>query len=79
MGMKAYMTIKVESGKTHEVLTALKQLAAVRQAHICFGRPDLFCFVEASDDRALGALVLEEIQTVPGVLETATHIVLDHN
>lgn len=77
MGMKAYVHINTEPGKARAVLTALKQLAAVHQAHICYGRPDLICLVEASDDRALGTLVLQDIQTLPGVVETATHIVLE--
>ncbi|MGQ0812789.1 MAG: Lrp/AsnC ligand binding domain-containing protein [Nitrospiraceae bacterium] len=77
MGMKAYVFIKAETGKAYELLAALKALPAVRHAKVCFGRPDIICSVEASDDRALGSLVLQDIQVLPGVLETDTHIVIE--
>jgi len=77
MGIKAYILITAETGKAREVLAALKQRSAVRRANLCVGRPDIICFVEASHDRALGSLILREIQALPGVQETATHIVIE--
>lgn len=77
MGTKAYLLMKVKTGKSKEVLQALKQLPGVEQAHACFGQPDIFGLVHTTDDRALSDLIMSKIHTIPGVEETDTHIVVE--
>ncbi len=76
MATKAYILLKVKTGKSQDVLTALKALPGVEQAHACFGQPDIFGLINASDDRALSDLIMAKIHTIPGVEETDTHIVV---
>ncbi|MEE8124362.1 MAG: Lrp/AsnC ligand binding domain-containing protein [Nitrospirales bacterium] len=76
MPTKAYILMKVKAGKVHDVLNTLKTLPGVEQAHACFGHPDIFGLVNASDDRALSNLIMTKIHTIPGVEETDTHIVV---
>ena len=76
MAAKAYILMKVKAGKVQDVLETLKALPGVEQAHACFGHPDIFGLVNASDDRALANLIMAKIHTIPGVEETDTHIVV---
>lgn len=76
MATQAYILMKVKAGKPQEVLKTLKALPGVKQAHACFGQPDIFGLIEAPDDRALSDLIMAKIHTIPGVEETDTHIVV---
>jgi len=72
----AYVLVSVEPGKNAPVVTALRAMSAVKQAHSCWGKPDIFAFVEVESDRTLAQTVLTEIQNIPGVRDTETHIVV---
>jgi len=75
--MNAYVLIKIQAGKSNQVLAALKKLPNVRQAHACFGPADIIAFVEAADEKSLGKFIFEKIHTVQGVIETNTHVVFE--
>ena len=72
----AYIFVSVEPGKNAAVLGALRKAPSVQQAHICWGVPDIFAFVEVADDEALSDLVMKEIQSIPGIRGTETHLVV---
>ena len=72
----AYVLVSVELGKNEPVLTALREMPEVKQAHSCWGKPDIFAFVEVESDLALAQTVLKQIQGVGGVRDTETHIVV---
>jgi DNA-binding Lrp family transcriptional regulator len=74
--VSAYVLVSVEPGKNPEVLSALRAVPAVMQAHACWGQPDIFTFVEVADEKMLAEAVLTTIQGVPGVRATDTHIVV---
>jgi len=74
--VSAYVLVSVEPGKNPEVLSALRAVPGVKQAHACWGQPDIFTFVEVDDEKALTEAVLSTIQVVPGVRATDTHIAL---
>jgi DNA-binding Lrp family transcriptional regulator len=73
--VSAYVLVSVEPGKNQDVVAALRSLEPVKQAHACWGQPDIFAFVEAADDQALVDTVLTTIQGFPGIRTTETHIV----
>lgn len=73
----AYILVSVEAGRAREVLDAVRALDGARQAHTCWGQPDIFAFFEAPDDRHLAEVVLEKIHNMPGVRTTETHLVVD--
>jgi len=74
--VSAYVLISVEPSRNREVVAALGDVTAVTQAHACWGQPDIFAFVEEADEKVLADTVLTEIQAIPGVRSTETHIVI---
>ncbi len=76
MATKAYILMKVKTGKSQDVLATLKAMPGVEQANACFGQPDIFGLINAPDDRALSDLIMTKLHTIPGVEETDTHIVV---
>jgi DNA-binding Lrp family transcriptional regulator len=74
--VSAYVLISVEPSQNRDVVAALLDVPGVRQAHACWGQPDIFAFVEESDEQVLAETVLTEIQAIPGVRSTETHIVI---
>lgn len=72
----AYVFVNVEPGKNVVVLKALRAVRGVKQAHICWGVPDIFAFVEVRDERTLEKLVLDRIQGIKGIRGTETHLVV---
>jgi DNA-binding Lrp family transcriptional regulator len=74
--VSAYVLISTEPGKIQEVASAVSGVSGVKQAHACWGRPDIFAFVEVGDEKALADTVLTTIQGIPGVQATETHVVV---
>ncbi len=72
----AYVLVSVEPGKNEPVVTMLREMPAVKQAHSCWGKPDIFAFVEVESEAALAQTVLTHIQSIAGVRDTETHIVV---
>jgi DNA-binding Lrp family transcriptional regulator len=75
--MKAYILINVRPGKVREVVNAVTQMDGVRHADACWGLPDVFAYVETSDDRKLNQLVMDKVQKLEGVERTETHIAVE--
>ena len=75
--MRAYILINVRPGKVREVVTAVIKMDGVRHADACWGLPDVFAYVETSDDRKLNQLVMDKIQKLEGVERTETHIAVE--
>jgi len=72
----AYVLVSVEPGKNKPVVSALRGTQGVKQAHSCWGKPDIFAYVEVESDSALAETVLTQIQGIAGVRDTETHIVV---
>jgi hypothetical protein len=72
----AYVLISVEPGTNQEALAALRSTPGVKQAHACWGQPDIFTFVEVADERVLADTVLSAMQGLSWVRSTETHIVV---
>jgi DNA-binding Lrp family transcriptional regulator len=77
MATKAYILIRVKTGKTKAAVEALRQIPGVQRADPCFGRPDVIAFVEVADEKALSDMVISKVHTIDGIEETDTHIVAD--
>lgn len=75
--VRAYVLIKIESGKANDILKQLLSLPAIVRADAVTGPVDLIAQVEADDARALAELIFRSIQTVSGVKETDTRIVIE--
>jgi DNA-binding Lrp family transcriptional regulator len=77
MAAAAYILVSVEAGHAKDVLDAIRSIEGARQAHTCWGQPDIFAFFEVPDDRHLAEVVLDQIHNMPGVRSTETHLVVD--
>ncbi len=75
MPTKAYLMLKVKTGKSQGVLKVLRDVEGVEQAHACFGQPDIFGLIHAEDEKALAQVIMTKVHSIPGVEETDTHIV----
>ena len=75
--MRAYILINVKAGKAKEVARKLARMTGVRTADACWGLPDIIACVEVKSQKNLDDLVLSQIQRIPGVEQTDTHIALD--
>lgn len=75
MSTKAYILMKVKTGKSVEVLRLLREVPGVEQAHACFGQPDIFGLINAEDEKTLASVIMTKVHTIPGVEETDTHII----
>ncbi len=74
--VSAYVLVTVEPAKNKEVLQALRDVRGVKQAHTCWGQPDIFAFVEVADEKTLTDTVLMSIQGIRGIRGTETHVVV---
>ncbi len=75
--MRAYVLINVRPGKVRDVVNTVSQMDGVRHADACWGLPDVFVYVETSDEKKLNQLVIDKIQKLEGVERTETHITVD--
>ncbi|NLE73344.1 MAG: Lrp/AsnC family transcriptional regulator [Actinobacteria bacterium] len=75
--VRAYVLIKVESGRTRDIIELLRELPTVERADSVTGPIDIIALVNADDPRALADLIFRSVQTMQGVKETDTRIVVD--
>lgn len=73
----AYILVSVEAGHAKDILETIRALDGVKQAHTCWGQPDIFAYCEVADDRHLAEVVLEKIHNLAGVRSTETHLVVE--
>ena len=76
MAVNAYILIDAEQGEVKRVLQGVVKVQGVKQAHAITGLYDCIAYVEAKDLKALGSLVVNKIQKVPGMISTITNVVV---
>ncbi len=70
----AYVLIETQEADPLVVVTALRTLPAVKQAHVLLGPTDCMAYVECADHAALRDTVLQ-IRALSGVVKTDTRYV----
>ena len=75
--MKAFILINVRTGNIREVLSHLTRLEGVQEASMTFGPYDIVAVVKAADLQALGQMLAQGVQPIPGVEETLTCLAVD--
>ena len=70
--MKAYILITIRTGQISKVVKHLQRLDSVIEATMTFGPYDAVAVVEGGTVHDIGHIMAEEIQPIPGVLETLT-------
>lgn len=74
--VRAYVLIKTEPGMVLKIAGLLRGLPSVERADAVTGPADLIALVNAADPRALAEFIFESVQTIEGVRETDTRMVL---
>ncbi|MGD2144936.1 MAG: Lrp/AsnC ligand binding domain-containing protein [Anaerolineae bacterium] len=69
----AYVFAEFAGGDFREIMTAIRAIEGVKQAHLVMGPTDIIAFVEAADLDALGETVVA-ILAVDGVARTDTRM-----
>lgn len=77
LGTSAYVTLNLRQHDWREVRAQLLQLEGVAHIGLLGGEFDVILLVRARDNADLRRLVLDEIQSMPGVLNTRTHLVFE--
>jgi len=67
-----YVLINVEPGAEYEVFNAASKLAFVVDVNLLFGDHDLILKIEAENMGLIAQLVVENIRSIEGVLNTKT-------
>ena len=75
--MKAYVLIKIHAGDVKDVVSSLRRVKGVLEAHMTFGPYDAVAVVETPDLAKLGSITASEIQPIPGVEQTLTCLAVD--
>jgi DNA-binding Lrp family transcriptional regulator len=75
--MKAYIMIDIRAGGIHEVVRNLRRLDSVIEANMTFGPYDAIAVVQAGDVNEVGKILANQIQPIPGVIETLTCLALE--
>ena len=76
--VRAYVLMKIEPGKIEDVLLRLRVSDHVRSADAVTGPNDVVALVEASEPPDLADLIFRSIQTISGVKETDTRVIIEH-
>lgn len=78
-GTSAYILIEALPGKAIELLNIIKSIQGVITVHLVTGPYDLITFVEASDLKSIGELIVKKIQSTGFVARTLTCITVEQN
>lgn len=70
--VQAFVLIQTDSGKASEVAGAIGSVDGVISSSAVTGPYDVIVAAEAADVDALGHLVVDQIQPVPGIVRTLT-------
>ena len=70
--MKAFVLVKVATGREKETMKAIRAIPVIEDAHFLFGDFDYILTVSSSDYFALSRLVSQRVRKLPGVERTAT-------
>ncbi len=70
--MRAYVLVKVTTGKEREALDSLKGIASLEEINFLFGEYDYILTLQATDTVTLSRLITTRVRRAPGVVQTMT-------
>jgi len=68
----ALVLISTEPGREREVVMMLNAMPEVSEAMVLFGEYDVYCKISVDDFPELSKLILQQIRTLDGVVDTTT-------
>lgn len=72
MAAIALVLLSTEPGQEQQVVAKLVTMPQVAEAMVLFGEYDVYCKVVVDEFSDLSELILRNIRTLPGVVETTT-------
>ena len=73
----AYILVESLPGKALDLVNAINAVEGVKTVHLVTGPYDVITFVEASDLKSLGELIVKKIQATGCVARTLTCITVE--
>jgi len=67
-----FILIKAAPALGHEVYNKLLSIKQINELHPLFGEYDLIAKIETKDFKKLGEIIINEIRSVKGVIDTKT-------
>lgn len=68
----AFVLINIEAGGVPKVVGKLKKLSEVTEVYSIAGEYDVLAKVQFDNLKALGKLIPEKLQKIPGIIHTTT-------
>jgi DNA-binding Lrp family transcriptional regulator len=65
-----FVLVSTAPGSEHRVYNRMRVVDKVQELHPLFGEYDIIAKVEADDLDDLGKLVIEQVKSIPGVIDT---------
>ena len=78
MAAIALVLLTTEPGREQDVVNELSEMSEIEEAMVLFGEYDVYCKVVVDDFSQLSDLVLRNVRTLPGVVETTTLTAANH-
>ncbi len=78
MSIGAYALVRITPSKVKDVVAQIKQIRGVKNVHAVTGPYDAIVFLESEDMKDLGKIILAEIHSLDGVIDTTTCLVVDY-
>ena len=75
--MKAYVLVNIHTGDVKEVVKNLRGVQGVVESNMTFGPYDAVAVIETDDIKGVGTILANDIQPIPGILETLTCLAVD--
>ncbi|MEM0139909.1 MAG: Lrp/AsnC ligand binding domain-containing protein [Ferroplasma sp.] len=68
----AFVLISVIPGKEHEVYNRISMLKYITEVHPLLGEYDMIARIDTENMSEIGKLVIQDIRTISGVVDTKT-------
>ena len=78
MAAIALVLLTTEPGREQDVVNELSEMSEIEEVMVLFGEYDVYCKVAVEDFTQLSDLVLRNVRTLPGVVETTTLTAANH-
>ena len=78
MSLSAYALVRISPNKVKEVVDQIGEIQGVKNVHPVTGPYDAITFIEASDMKELGKVILADIHSLEGVIDTTTCLVVEY-
>ena len=78
MAAIALVLLTTEPGREQDVVNELNEMSEIEEAMVLFGEYDVYCKVVVDEFSQLSDLVLRNVRTLSGVVETTTLTAANH-